>query len=126
VKVNKNNCIKLMKTESNSDIFWAMIVEFVSTTIFLIFIFMSFDPDSYPTSFGPIITGIVLLLLIDALIYIFANYDVSAGHVYPLITMPGYMGVPVTRELMLLLSQFGAMFLAYYLVFQTNLKQIHH
>ena len=128
-----------------SDIFWSFIIEFVFTTILLLVIFLNFDPTSsyrktlsFNSFFtgGPIITGLVLMILIYLAVTIYAYTGISAGHMFPLITIPGMFPkgagfatvtvgsstkISYVKGFFMLFGQFLAMGLAWSLVFYFKL-----
>jgi glycerol uptake facilitator-like aquaporin len=133
------------------DIVVTCLIEVVFTTILCIFIFWNFKPadsnggkyrkalaigDSDFT-YGPFITGAVLALLIFLSVTIYkytseagfpTSNGISAGHMFPLITVPamfpdglGIIKVTVAKGIFMLVAQFIAMFIAWAIVFGTDM-----
>lgn len=122
--------------EGFKDVSISFFIELVTTFLLLLVIFSNFKPDSNYRkvlqigdsvyTFGTVITGIVLILLIYTTITIAVKFGVSAGHMFPLITVPAMLGkmglvnVSVPKGLVLLLAQFIAMGLALLAIFGPN------
>ena len=115
-------------------------IEFVWTSILLLVIYLNFSTDSkyrkslltdkdnlYGYTYGPIITGVVLMALIYSSIAIGKSTGIFAGHMFPLITIPGMssegglMSVSFIKGLVLLFAQFLSMFVIWYMVYKTEI-----
>lgn len=122
--------------EGFKDVFISFFIELVATFILLLVIFSNFKADSTyrkilqigdtAYTFGTIVTGVTLILLIYTTITIALKFGISAGHMFPLITIPamfgkmGLVNVSVPKGLVLLLAQFIAMGLAVLTIFGAN------
>lgn len=124
-------------TESTKDIVVSFFVELIFTSVLLLVIFLNFKLDSTYRkkltaessglyTYGPIITGLVLMSLIYLAVTLFKYTGISAGHMFPLITIPGMTGnggianVSVIKGIVMLLGQFLAMIFVSYLVFRSG------
>jgi hypothetical protein len=139
--------------EGPIDIVCSFFIEIVFTTILCIFIFWNFKaPDtngggkyrkalaingSDYFTYGPIITGIVLMILIFSAVGIIyagavgwspTGSPIASGHMFPLITIPamlpnglGIVNISVLKGLAMLIAQFMAMFIAWALIFYTDM-----
>ena len=119
----------------------SFIIELVWTCVLMLVIFLSLSTkskyrnsllvdknDEYGYSYAPIITGFVLMALIYSSIAVGkAAGGAFAGHMFPLITLPGMSNeaglanVSFIKGLILLFAQFLAMFIMWYLVFKTQI-----
>lgn len=124
--------------EGWSDVGKSFLIEFICTSILLFFIYINVTPGNKYTSYfkigksnytyGYIITGIVLAILLYIATYIALNYNVGAGHMSPLLTIPamyfplGVLSVSVMKGLFLLIAQATAVISMYYLVFKTQIN----
>jgi len=137
--------------EGSKDLGISFVVEFIFTCVLMLVIFLNFSPNSKyrkallvngPNSeiegytFGPMITGFVLMALVYFSIFIGKNTlggadyisggGIFAGHMFPLITLPGMSGeagfasISFIKGIILLFAQFLAMFLMWYWVFKTE------
>ena len=121
------------KFEGITDIAFSFCIEFIGTLILLLVIFANVMPDSAYRkllSFGKsiygggfIITGLTLVLLLYSSVFIYSLTGISAGHMFPLITIPsmffglGILSVSIIKGCVLLLAQFIAAFLAWICIF---------
>jgi len=126
-----------------SDIILSCIIELILTTILCIFIFWSLKlPDENgggryrkfmsigdsAFTYCPIITGLVLAILIYISVGVYTVSGISTGHMFPLITIPamfpsglGVFKVSIMKGICMLIAQFIAMFIAWAIVFGTNI-----
>jgi glycerol uptake facilitator-like aquaporin len=114
--------------EGAKNLYLSFIIELIGTFILLVVIFSNTKPNSLyrkvvqigktSFTFGPVITGLTLITLLYILTYIAVKTNISAGHMFPLITIPamfgrmGYLNVSVPKGLTLLLAQVLAMVFA--------------
>lgn len=124
--------------EGWDDVRKSFLIEFICTSVLLFFIYINVTPGNrYTTYFkigqtnytyGYIITGIVLAVLLYIATYIALNFNVGAGHMSPLLTIPamyfplGVLSVSVMKGVFLLLAQAMAVISVYYLVFKTSIN----
>jgi hypothetical protein len=128
----------VIPTESSVDITVSFFVELIFTSILLLVIFLNFDPSSAYRkkltidssglfTLCPIITGVTLMILIYLSITLFKYTGIGAGHMFPLITIPGMTGnmgianVSIIKGLVMLTGQFLAMFLIWYLIYKSRI-----
>ena len=109
--------------ESVKNIALSFILEFVGTGVLLLVIYMNAVNATYrsaltlggPYTGGPIVTGLTLMGLVFLATWIAVTSGVSAGHMFPLITIPamigklGILNVSLPKGIVLLIAQFSAM-----------------
>lgn len=124
--------------EGWDDISKSFLIEFICTSVLLFFIYINVTPGNKYSSYlkignsnytyGFIITGIVLALSLYIATYIALNFNIGAGHMSPLLTIPamyfplGVLSVSVMKGVFLLLAQAMAVLSIYYLVFKTSIN----
>lgn len=126
----------MVEFEGWNNIYNSTIIEYILTCILLFFIYINVTPgNSYTTYFkitgtnytyGYVITGIVLAILLYIATYIALNYNIGAGHMSPLLTVPamffplGVLSVSIIKGLFLLSAQAIAVISMYHFVFKSG------
>ena len=124
--------------EGWDDVKKSFAIELVLTCILLFFIYINVTPGNKYTSYlkisnsnytyGFIITGLILTTLLYIATYIALNFNISTGHMSPLLTIPamffplGVLSVSLLKGLFLLLAQAIASIFVYLIVFKTGIN----
>jgi len=124
--------------EGWTNIFRSSVVEYILTCILLYFIYINVTPgNSYSNylkiegtnyTYGYVVIGVVLAALLYLATYIAFTYNVGAGHMSPLLTVPamffplGVLSVSIIKGLCLLSAQALAVISMYHFVFKTGVN----
>ena len=113
--------------ESILNITISFIIEYITTSILLFVIFINTVPGNWYTSFlkindteytyGHIITGITLIILLYITNIITVNTNISTGHMTPLLTIPFMIlsNISYVKGIILLIAQALAVYTVYIL-----------
>jgi len=130
---------KMVEFEGWNNVYYSTAIEYILTSILLFFIYINVTPgNQYSTSlkitgsnytYGYVIIGIVIAILLYIATYIALNYNIGAGHMSPLLTVPamffplGVLSVSIIKGLFLLFAQCMAVISIYYFVFTTDINK---